>query len=249
MGKVKGAHVAKAIKMLRSYRASALRLLPRNLHPYLDKRILDTSWYDESDCLEILGVVAQLLAENKMVPPGMDPWEAIGRDAAAQDAKGVYRSILKPGDPERTLRRSRTFGSCTGTPARSLSNATGLGTVSWSSATAASPPRSGAACCAVTPRASSRSAAPPASRCGRSSARPEATHSAGERSPGTSCPRRRGRPSSRSSGKGCQGAREESPSGGALSDRRRALARRLMLRRYTPPAQPRIPSASRAVLG
>lgn len=107
MPNVKGANVLAAVKMLRANRERAVALLPRELHRYLDERILVSSWYPEADQLELLRAVSFLL------PGTPDPWVSIGRIAARDDLKDLYRRMVKPGDLKETLRASsamwRTF--------------------------------------------------------------------------------------------------------------------------------------------
>lgn len=101
--KIKGSHVVKAVKLLRRYKETAREVLPEELHAYLEKQILESSWYEEEVHRELLRAVAAVLERRGLVPAGSDPWEFIGRDAAEQDIEGVYRNILKRGAPAATL--------------------------------------------------------------------------------------------------------------------------------------------------
>ena len=107
MPNVKGANVLAAVKMLRANRERAVALLPPKYHHYLDARIMVSSWYPEADQLELLRAVSFLL------PGTPDPWVSIGRIAARDDMRDLYRRMVKPGDLKETLRASsalwRTF--------------------------------------------------------------------------------------------------------------------------------------------
>ena len=107
MPNVKGANVLAAVKMLRANRERAVALLPSKYHHYLDARIIVSSWYPEADQLELLRAVSFLL------PGTPDPWISIGRIAAREDLKDLYRRMVKQGDLKETLRAStalwRTF--------------------------------------------------------------------------------------------------------------------------------------------
>ena len=99
---VKGANVLAAVKMLRANRDRAVALLPPRYHRYLDERILVSSWYPESDQLELLRAVSFLL------PGTPDPWMMLGRIAARGDLSDLYRHMVRPGDLKDAL---RTFSS------------------------------------------------------------------------------------------------------------------------------------------
>ena len=45
MGKTKGSTVLTPVKLLRGRREEALEAFPRDLHHYLDERIVVASWY------------------------------------------------------------------------------------------------------------------------------------------------------------------------------------------------------------
>jgi|SRR5579863_9959107 len=98
MAKTKGTHVLNAVKVLRQDRERARKHLAPHLHRYLDERILPSSWYPMEDHLMLLHTIAKLF-----MPPGVDPWLAMGRGTARMDLAGVYRLHLRPGDPGRTL--------------------------------------------------------------------------------------------------------------------------------------------------
>jgi hypothetical protein len=101
--KVKGSNVLAAVKMLRANRERAVALLPPQHHHYLSERVLPSSWYPESDQLELLRAVAFML------PGTPDPWMMIGRIAARDDINDLYRSMVRPGDLKEALRVSSTL--------------------------------------------------------------------------------------------------------------------------------------------
>ena len=98
MARTKGAHVINAVKVLRQDRERSRRVLPSSLHKYLEERILPSSWYPLDDHLGLVRAVAELF-----MPPGIDPWPAMGQGTARMDMAGIYKLHLKPGDPGRTL--------------------------------------------------------------------------------------------------------------------------------------------------
>lgn len=90
MAKAKGTTLLGAVKFLRSQRARALELLPQHLHPYLEGRISEASWYPEQDLLELLRAVLRLL-------PG-DEGEALiqmGTMTARSHQEGVYSHLME----------------------------------------------------------------------------------------------------------------------------------------------------------
>src|SRR5215475_14219948 len=103
MARVKGANVLAAVKMLRANRERAVALLPPKYHRYLDERIFVSSWYPEADQLELLRAV------SFMLPGTPDPWVTIGRIAARDDLKDLYRTLVRPGDLRDTLRMSSSL--------------------------------------------------------------------------------------------------------------------------------------------
>lgn len=96
--RTKGTHVLHVVKILRTHREIALKLLPPELHHYLTDRILPSSWYSSIDHLGLLRVVA------KLMPKGQDPWITMGRGSARMDLDGAYKQHFRQNDPETTLR-------------------------------------------------------------------------------------------------------------------------------------------------
>jgi hypothetical protein len=103
MANVKGSNVLTAVKMLRAHRERAARLLRRDLHHYLDKRILVSSWYPEADQLELLRAVSYML------PGSPDPWMVMGQLAARRDLASMYRHVVRAGNIKDTLRAATTL--------------------------------------------------------------------------------------------------------------------------------------------
>lgn len=96
--RTKGTHVLHVVKILRTYRELALKLLAPDLHHYLTDRILPSSWYPSDDHLGLLRAVARLM------PKVPDPWITMGRGSARMDLEGAYKHHIRPRDPETTLR-------------------------------------------------------------------------------------------------------------------------------------------------
>jgi len=93
--------VVKVVKVLRAMRDPASRILPPALLPYLDQRILASSWYPEQDCLGLLAALVQIGQARGIT------WELFGALAAQTDLTGVYRSVVVKGDVAATLARAR----------------------------------------------------------------------------------------------------------------------------------------------
>ncbi|MDD9971331.1 MAG: DUF2378 family protein [Myxococcales bacterium] len=101
MGKLKGGILIEVVKFLRSRKEEARRLLRPELHSYLEDRVLASSWYDEQDYFELLEAVAKLYD----APDGVDPWVLMGRTGARSSLGSAYRSMVRVGDPETTLKQ------------------------------------------------------------------------------------------------------------------------------------------------
>ena len=101
MARIKGVSMLNAVKALRGEKEKARQLLPQHLHCYLDERIMVSGWYPEEDQLELIRALAQVLPAS-----GTDVYEFMGRFTAQHDLAGLYGHMLRPGDPEGTLRRA-----------------------------------------------------------------------------------------------------------------------------------------------
>jgi hypothetical protein len=99
MARVKGTVVLPIVKLLRADKERARQALPPSLHGYLSERILVTSWYPEPDYVGLLQSLARYL------PKMDDVWAWMGKHSAAHDLTTIYRSLVDPHSPERTLRR------------------------------------------------------------------------------------------------------------------------------------------------
>jgi hypothetical protein len=88
MGRTKGTAVIGLVKTLRSQRARALEILPVDLHHYLDRRVLISSWYPDRDVQRILAAFIQLMGG------GADGWERAGVLLARKDLSTVYANLL-----------------------------------------------------------------------------------------------------------------------------------------------------------
>jgi hypothetical protein len=100
MAQIKGTAMLQCVRLLRAQREKATALLPPELQHYLDRRIAISVWYPELDHLGLLLVVAELVGAGQH-----DVWEFLGRASARNDLQGIYRNMLKLGDPDATLRR------------------------------------------------------------------------------------------------------------------------------------------------
>ena len=99
MGNTKGAAVLTSVKLLRSRKDEARRVLPPELHHYLEERIVVASWYPERD------VFGLILACAKLFPTEGPQFEAMGAAAARLHMDGIYANLLQrdPAIRARTL--------------------------------------------------------------------------------------------------------------------------------------------------
>jgi hypothetical protein len=102
-GRVKGTIMIEVVKYLRSRKEEARPLLPLHLKPYLNTRILATSWHPEQDYLDLMHVLIALRPRSTE-DAGLGPWEAAARVSTANFfAEGPYKSMVRKGEPGRTL--------------------------------------------------------------------------------------------------------------------------------------------------
>ena len=102
--KVKGTNMLSAVKALRVAREQARAALPPRLHHYLEERILVSTWYPESDLMDLLSTLGRLMPAG-----GGDPFVFMGRTTAREHLAGIYRAHVRTGDVERTLRSGVTL--------------------------------------------------------------------------------------------------------------------------------------------
>lgn len=89
MAKAKGTTIVELVKFLRRHREASLAALPGPLAGYLDQRVHAASWYPEEDLLELVRVVAPMLA-----PAVGDPYDAMGRTTAREHLEGAYAHLF-----------------------------------------------------------------------------------------------------------------------------------------------------------
>jgi len=97
---IKGTTMIHIVKFLRTRKEEARALLPERLRPYLQERLLPSAWYPEEDHIELCRALAKVLPD-----PGMDVYEFIGEFGARADLSGMYKHLLRPGDPAGTLQK------------------------------------------------------------------------------------------------------------------------------------------------
>jgi hypothetical protein len=101
-GKIKGTIMIEVVKFLRSKKDEARALVPPHLHHYLNSRILSTSWHPEEDYLDLMRAIIKLRSTARD-ERGVSPWEASARDSTGAYFEGPYKSLVRKGDPGRTL--------------------------------------------------------------------------------------------------------------------------------------------------
>jgi uncharacterized protein (TIGR02265 family) len=101
-GKVKGTIMIEVVKFLRSTREEARKVVPARLQHYLDSRILATSWHPEEDYLELMRAVIELFPRsgNSL---DITSFEAASRASSGNYFEGPYKSLVRRGEPARTL--------------------------------------------------------------------------------------------------------------------------------------------------
>jgi len=100
VARVKGSSILNAVKALRMKKDESRANLSRELHHYLEDRVLISSWYPEEDLLGLLKALVKILPD-----PGMDVYEFMGLMSARTDLSGVYSNMFRPGDPAGSLKR------------------------------------------------------------------------------------------------------------------------------------------------
>jgi hypothetical protein len=96
VARAKGSAVLGFVRFLRLNRERALEALSSELHHYLDHtRVMVSSWYPEEDFLALLKAQAKLLG---------GALEQMGEVGARYDLTGVYKALVRPGDPVATLK-------------------------------------------------------------------------------------------------------------------------------------------------
>jgi hypothetical protein len=95
--KIKGIEVLNLVKALRLDKERAFAVLPKRLHHYLEERILVSTWYPEEDQLGLIQAMGALM------PAGAEPWVMMGRSTGHSNLTGLYKHLLQPDNPERTL--------------------------------------------------------------------------------------------------------------------------------------------------
>jgi len=94
LGKAKGTALIEAIRMLRTYRERTVEVLPKELHGYLDQRILKGTWYPESDYLQLLRALSKVIKT---------PWERLGALSARNDLTTIYANLMRRRHPEEVV--------------------------------------------------------------------------------------------------------------------------------------------------
>jgi len=98
VAKIKGVSFLGVVKLLRSRRDDALRLLRPELHHFLSETLRPSAWYPESDHVELLRAAAQLHSGSPDAA-----LEHMG-EVAARGASELYRELLiGPGSPSRAF--------------------------------------------------------------------------------------------------------------------------------------------------
>lgn len=98
--KVKGLAVLNLVAALRNAVEDPAQKVPEELLPYLEERILVSTWYPEKHHFHLM----EILAEELKIP-GKDVWVFLGRKNAEIDLEGIYSAMVMRGNPRATLER------------------------------------------------------------------------------------------------------------------------------------------------
>lgn len=93
MAKVKGSALDGAVRFLAAKRDEAERLLPVELHHYLDERISVSAWYPEEDLVSLVRAMVRLIPGDRD-----EVLEEMGRITARQHLEGTYGHLIRGGD-------------------------------------------------------------------------------------------------------------------------------------------------------
>jgi hypothetical protein len=106
MANIKGTGMVQPVRDVRKS-PEARRLVPARLAKYLapDMRISVSEWYPEEDYIAFLRILVRAAGD----PAGI--WEKLGAMAARQDIAGVYKGLLRHGNPGATVLKGGTLWS------------------------------------------------------------------------------------------------------------------------------------------
>jgi len=92
MGNAKGTVLIGPAKYLRTRKEESRKILPEELHHYLEERVSPASWYPESDAIALIRALMQLM-------PGQEDevLEGFGVVTARELGNGVYSHLVKDG--------------------------------------------------------------------------------------------------------------------------------------------------------
>lgn len=126
MARIKGTGMAQVVRDVKA-KPEARRLVPPHLQHYLadGERISVAEWYSEADHMGLLRVLVAAAGSPA------DIWGTIGAVAARTDLTGVYRSLLRPGDPAATAQKAPVLWSSYHDTGRMIVTPEGRGTARY----------------------------------------------------------------------------------------------------------------------
>ena len=92
MAKAKGTTLIGCVKFLRKNRDQAVSVLPEHLHHYLNEMVSPATWYPESDLIELIRALLQLMPGNRD-----EVLLLMGRETAKLQGDGIYSHLLEGG--------------------------------------------------------------------------------------------------------------------------------------------------------
>ncbi len=88
MAKTKGTTLIGAVRFLRSQKDRARKLLPPELHRYLEEQIRESSWYPEADLMALLEAIVPMLPGHRD-----EVLAAMGAQTAREHVEGIYSHL------------------------------------------------------------------------------------------------------------------------------------------------------------
>lgn len=106
MARIKGTGMMPTVRSVRANPAARALVAPHLRHYLAEgERISVADWYPESDHIELVRALVRAAGD----PPGI--WPTIGMASAQKDLGGVYRVLLREGDPAATALKAPVIWS------------------------------------------------------------------------------------------------------------------------------------------
>jgi hypothetical protein len=104
VARIKGANVIAVVKGLRKLGDQARASMPPHLAHYFEERILVSSWYPESEALDLMRIYVGLTSKGNT-----DAWEFMGRLSAHVQTRDTYRHLVESREPHRVVKHANVM--------------------------------------------------------------------------------------------------------------------------------------------